>query len=173
MSYSFITPKPKPVFSLFSKIWIFFIGLTLLLMTLFNFFIIYKISAYQSQVRELVEIREEHNAKIESNERQIAFIEHQKGVAEGIYASNTVLKESIKNLFDLVPDQITLSRVVMEKNALVIYGKTPSKETYNFLLASPLRSIFHTSNTVFYLDEGGWYRFVSTNKIMDSEGFNE
>ncbi|MBE0496013.1 MAG: hypothetical protein IBX45_06355 [Campylobacterales bacterium] len=173
MSYSFIAPKPKPLFSLFSKIWLVFIGLTLFLMGVFNFFVVYKISAYQTQSHQLIALREEYHAKIESSEAQIAFIEHQKAVAEGIYASNDILRESIKNLFDLVPDQITLSRVVMEKNALVIYGKTPSKETYNFLLASPLRSIFHASNTVFYLDNDGWYRFVSTNKIIDSAGFNE
>ena len=173
MSRSFITPKPKPLFSLFSKIWLIFIGFTFCLMALFNFFILYKISAFQSQSQQLITLREEYRSKIESNDIQIAFIEHQKATAESIYASNDILRESIKNLFDLVPDQITLSRVVMEKSALVLYGRTPSKETYNFLLASPLRSIFHTSNTVFYLDEGGWYRFVSTNKILDSEGFNE
>lgn len=97
----------------------------------------------------------------------------QKELVEDIYASNEILKASMKNLFDLVPDQITLSKVIMEKNSLILYGTTPSKDTYNFLLASPLRSIFNTSNTVFYLNELGWYRFVSTNKIANQETFNE
>ena len=100
-------------------------------------------------------------------------IELEKTVAETVYASNIVLRDSIKNLFELIPDQITLTRVLMQSDSLILYGKTPSREMYNFLLSSPLRSIFHESSTVFYLNNDGWYSFVSTNKIIDKEGFNE
>ena len=102
--------------------------------------------------------------KTKEIQKQIAFVKKQKALAEEVYASNTVLKESMKNLFDLVPDQITLSRVLMDKDSLIIYGITPSKDTYNFLLGSPLRSIFYSSNTLFYLRDDGWFRFVSVNK---------
>ncbi|NLC27239.1 MAG: hypothetical protein GX780_00500 [Campylobacteraceae bacterium] len=173
MSYSFITPKLKPIFSLFSKLWMAFIAFSIAIMVVFDLFIIYGISSHKNQREIQIKTREEYNQKIETNNRQIEYIRHQKAAAETVYASNAVLKDSMQNLFDLVPDQITLSRIIMEKNSLIIYGQTPSKDIFNFLLASPLHSIFHTSNTVFYLNEDGWYRFVSTNKILESDGFNE
>lgn len=173
MSHSFITPRLKPIFSLFSKLWIAFIGFSIAIMVIFDLFILYGINSHASQKNTQIKTREEYNKKIESNDAQIAFIRQQKAAAETVYASNSVLRDSMQNLFDLVPDQITLSRIIMEKNSLILYGQTPSKDTFNFLLASPLRSIFHTSNTVFYLNEDGWYRFISTNKILDSDGFNE
>ena len=44
---------------------------------------------------------------------------------------------------------------------------------FNFLLAAPLKSIFHTSNTTFYLTKEGWYNFVSINKIIGEDGIRE
>ena len=173
MSYSFITPRAKPVFSLFSKLWLGFIGLIVVLMVVFDLFILFKINSFESEVKTMANSRVSLEKQIDQNDARVGSILRQKGLAEEIFASNTVLKDSMKNLFDLVPDQITLSRVIMEKNSLIMYGKTPSKDTYNFLLASPLRSIFHTSNTIFYLNDEGWYRFVSTNKIINSDNFNE
>ena len=79
----------------------------------------------------------------------------------------------MKNLFDLVPDQITLKKVEMDRNSLVLYGVTPTQDAFNFLLAAPLKSIFHTSQTTFYLSPQGWYNFVSTNKIIVEEGMRE
>lgn len=173
MSYSFIAPKPKPIFSLFSKVWIGFIGFSVLLMVVFDIFVVLGTSSNTKEIKTHIQNQDRYEQSIHSTEEQIDYVLHQKAAAETVYASNMVLKDSMQNLFDLVPDQITLSRVIMEKNRLVLYGQTPSKETFNFLLASPLRSIFHGSNTVFYLNEEGWYRFVSTNTITSSDGFSE
>mgnify|MGYP000251931090 CR=1 FL=1 len=173
MSYSFIAPKPKPLLSLFSKLWIGFISISLLLMIVFDIFVVLGTKSDAKEIKILAQKQIEYERNIESTDEKIAHVRHQKAAAETVYASNMVLKDSMQNLFDLVPDQITLSRIIMEKNRLVLYGQTPSKETYNFLLASPLRSIFHGSNTVFYLNEEGWYRFVSTNTITSSDGFSE
>lgn len=169
MKRSFITPRQKHIFSLFTKIWLIFITSIVLLLLLFNFFVVYKISDFGQNTKSLQELRKSFEAQIKATEQKIAFILRQKALAEEIYANNTILKDSIKNLFDLVPDQITLSKVLMQKNSLIIYGKTPTKDTYNFLLAAPLKSIFHTSNTVFYLTPDGWYNFVSTNKILSTD----
>jgi hypothetical protein len=80
---------------------------------------------------------------------------------------NTVMKESIRNLFDLVPDTITLSRAELDEKSLVLYGMTPNKETYEYILHAPLRSIFNRTYSSFYPIENGWYRFVSTNYLDD------
>ena len=104
---------------------------------------------------------------------KIAHAAKEKALAEEIFSNNTLLKESMKNLFDLVPDQITLKKVEMDRNSLVLYGVTPTQDAFNFLLAAPLKSIFHTSQTTFYLTPQGWYNFVSTNKIIVEEGMRE
>ncbi|MDD3462241.1 MAG: hypothetical protein PHW07_01215 [Sulfurospirillaceae bacterium] len=173
MRYSFIAPRPKPLFSLFTKIWLVFIGAVVAFMVLLNMFILYKTSSYKNEAQSLIDKRVELDSKIDKTDEEISFILRQKTVAEEIFATNIMLQESMKNLFDLVPDQITLNRVLMEKDSLVLYGVTPTKDAFNFLLEAPLKSIFHTSSTVFYLTKEGWYNFVSTNKIIASEGIRE
>ena len=170
MRASFINPRKKHLFTMFTKVWLTFIVSVIILLNVFNIFVIYKNSDYKNSAKELTITRKTLESNIDTIDEQIGFVLRQKAVAEEIYANNIVLKDSIKNLFDLVPDQITLNKVIMKKNSLVIYGVTPTKDSYNFLLAAPLKSIFQTSNTIFYLTNKGWYNFVSTNKIINPEG---
>jgi hypothetical protein len=170
MRLSFIAPRKKHLFSIFTKVWMVFIISIVVLLNIFNLFIVYKNSDYKQTAIKIKNERIELERNIENIDEKIGFILRQKAVAEEIYANNIILKDSMKNLFDLVPDQITLNKVIMKKDSLVIYGVTPTKDTYNFLLSAPLKSIFHTSQTIFYLTDKGWYNFVSTNKIINSEG---
>jgi len=170
MKMSYIKPRKKYLFTMFTKVWLVFIVSIFVILNLFNGFVVYKNSDYKKSAIQTKNERVKLENKISNIDKQIGFILRQKAVAEEIYANNTILKESIQNLFDLVPDQITLSKVIMEKNSLIIYGETPTKDTYNFLLEAPLKSIFHTTNTIFYLTKKGWYNFVSTNKIIPQEG---
>ena len=155
---------------MFTKVWLTFIASVFMLLNIFNLFVVYKSSDFIRDTKELDTTREILEKKIDDTDKKIDFILRQKAVAEEVYANNIILKDSIKNLFDLVPDQITLNRVIMKKDSLVIYGVTPTKDVYNFLLAAPLKSIFHTTDTMFYLTNEGWYNFVSTNKIINTEG---
>ena len=170
MKMSFIKPRKKYFFTLFTKVWMVFIVSIFVILNLFNGFVMYKNSDYKTTAMQIKNERLKLENKITNIDNKIGFILRQKAVAEEIYANNTILKDSIKNLFDLVPDQITLHKVIMDKNSLIIYGETPTKDTYNFLLEAPLKSIFHTTNTIFYLTKKGWYNFVSTNKIIPQEG---
>jgi cell division protein FtsL len=170
MRLSFIAPRKKHIFTMFTKVWLVFIASIFIMLNVFNLFVIYKNSDFKSSAKDLDTKRAMLEKNIDNIDEKIGFILRQKAVAEEIYANNIILKDSMKNLFDLVPDQITLKKVIMEKNSLVIYGKTPTKDAYDFLLSAPLKSIFHTSNTIFYLTDEGWYNFVSTNKIIDPEG---
>ena len=85
--------------------------------------------------------------------------------AQSITSNNIVIKDSIENLFDLIPKKITLTKIQMSKNALTIQGRTPNKDTYRFLLAVPLKSIFEKSTVSFYLTDNGWYKFISINSF--------
>jgi hypothetical protein len=171
MKMSFIAPREKHFFSLFTKIWLIFISAIVMLLSLFNMFVVYKISDFKTNAIDFESERKVLEARIDAVDHKIGFILRQKAIAEEIYANNLILKDSMKNLFDLVPDQITLNKVLMEKDSLIIYGVTPTKDTYNFLLAAPLKSIFHTSTIIFYLNDNGWYNFVSTNKIINPDMF--
>ena len=78
------------------------------------------------------------------------------------------MKNSIKNLFDLVPDQITLTKEVMEKDLLNLEGITQTKDTYRLLLEPPLKSIFNTSKVDFTFNRQiGKYLFKSINSVSE------
>ncbi len=171
--YSFIELKAKPLVSSFSKIWILFISFVSILLILFGFFLLFKIHSYKINTIKTRNDRILLEKKINNKDAYMEYLLRQKSLGEEIYTRNTLLKDSMKNLFDLVPDKITLSRVIIKKDSLIIYGKTPTKDTFNFLLSAPLKSIFNTSNTMFYLSKNGWYNFVSTNKIAQTDGFSE
>lgn len=107
---------------------------------------------------------------IDRLDQKIAYIKKQKALSEKVFTQNMVLKDSINNLFDLVPERITLSRAELLENGLILYGITPSKDVYNFMLQAPLRSIFQKTYSSFYPQKNGWLRFVSTNYINEDEG---
>ena len=169
MRYSFIKPRSKEIIDNISKMWLAFIGLVVIILFGFNLLIKLKVHSLQKQTKNYIVKTKEADNIAKKLQKKILFLTKEKSVADEIYASNNILKDSIKNLFDLVPDQITLHKVIMKKDALVLYGISPSKDTFNFLLGSPLKSIFQSSNTIFYLNSDGWYRFVSSNKIINEE----
>ncbi|MBR8462065.1 hypothetical protein KDD93_04405 [Campylobacter sp. faydin G-24] len=173
MSFSFIKPEPRALFSLFSKLWFGLIGFVFVILCVINLLIVYKNYALSQSTTNLATEQGRLSEKIVQIDDLSTKLKTQIGVANDIYTSNNLLKQSIKNLFDLVPDSITLEEIFMDKNSLIIRGITPSKDVFNQLLASPLHSIFTTSNTSFYQIKNGWYGFISTNKIDNSEGYNE
>lgn len=169
MTYSLIKPKKKPIFSLFSRIWIGFIGIVFIALVASNLFIKYQNKILSEQTTQMNNEYSTTIDKIHQSEQQITMLTKQKNAANSIYAANLILKQSIKNLFDLVPDSITLDDVYMDKTTLIIKGVTPTKSVFDMLLAVPLKSIFTTSNTTFYQTKNGWLNFVNTNKI-DNRG---
>ena len=84
-----------------------------------------------------------------------------------IASQNMILKESVDNLFGMIPEQITLKKIEMSKTQLILYGITPSRQVYTFLLEVPLRSIFNKSRADFYALPNGWYNFVSVSKLEE------
>jgi hypothetical protein len=148
---------------------LFFFGVTLFMLVTSYLFLAYKQYDFKAQMAQMNQKSLELNSSIAAMDAQIAFIEKESAMAEQVYTSNTVMKESIKNLFDLVPDRIVLSEAQMKNDSLVLYGITPNKEIYEFMLHAPLRSIFHRTYSTFYPMENGWYRFVSSNFLEDEE----
>lgn len=173
MSLSLIKPEPRPIFSIFSKIWLILIGFLIVILTAINLFIIYKNYSLKNQTQDMAKMQISLGEETIKIDEISGILTKQIEIASGINASNAILKQSLHNLFDLVPDSITLEEVLMDRTSLIIRGVTPTKDVFNQLLASPLKSIFNTSNTSFYQIKNGWYGFVSTNKMDNSEGYNE
>ncbi|WP_300368370.1 hypothetical protein [Hydrogenimonas sp.] len=164
MRFSFIHPKPKPKLDQESRILVIFLAITLLLIFGFSTFVLLKKRSMESDIVTMKQETRQFRGKSERFKKEIARIERLAQKYETINTNNTLLKESIQNLFDLVPDQITLTKAILDKEGLVLYGVTPSKDVYNYLLLAPLKSVFQRNVTTFYPLENGWWRFVSVNE---------
>lgn len=174
MKYSYINPRKKTFLSDEMQLVLIFFAITLFMLFLTYGFLLYKDYKFNKDKEALYQKKENLVKNIDNMKKQIAFIREQNALSEVIYTKNTVLKDSISNLFDLVPQRITLSEASLLENGLILYGITPNKDIYNFMLQAPLRSIFHRTYSSFYPAKNGWLRFVSTNYIdKDVEEFKK
>jgi len=169
MKYSYIKPRKKTPFSTDLQLVLTFFMITIIMLFGTYAFLLFKDYRFVKNRQELEQSKVALAHNIKKMEDEIAYIKKQKAVANEIYTQNMVLKDSIANLFDLVPERITLSRADLLKNGLILYGITPNKDVYNFMLQAPLRSIFQETYTSFYPVQNGWLRFVSTNYINEDE----
>lgn len=169
MKYSYITPRRKsPITSELQLLFTFF-SITVLMLFSTYAFLLFKDYRFAQNLADIKQERFDLNVTTYDMQDQISFIEKESLLSERIYTKNTVLKDSIANMFDLVPSRITLSQASLLENGLILYGITPNKDVYNFMLQAPLRSIFHRTYSSFYPAENGWLRFVSTNYVDNKE----
>lgn len=166
---SFIKPRKKKLLDDLSILWIAFIALMSLGLIIFGVFVNYKSSFYIKMLESKSSEMKNLSAHVKDLRDDIQIISMQKELYHEVNVSNNRLKESVKNLFELVPDQVTLTEVIMEKNSLLLKGYSVSKETYTLLLEPPLKSIFDESKVVFSVNDGGFYTFTSQNNIYPKE----
>ncbi len=167
MKYSYIAPRKKSAFTTEVQLLVIFFSITLGMLFITYLFLIFKDYSFLSDMDDMAATQSELASSIEDMKEQITFIEKENLLAQKVYTQNTVLKDSITNLFDLVPQRITLSEAKLLENGLVLYGITPNKDVYNFMLQAPLRSIFHETYSSFYPAQNGWLYFVSKNYVED------
>jgi hypothetical protein len=146
-----------------SMIWLIFTMLSIVVLLGFSTTLRFKSKSYADKITKMRQDANRMDIKISNIAEATEIIKIKKAKAEEIAVSNSMLNGSIRNFFDLVPDQITLNKVELQSNGMTLYGITPTKDAYNFLLLSPLKSIFNVNETMFILNEDGWYRFISKN----------
>lgn len=173
MIYSYIKPQKKSIFTQEMQLLSTFFIITIAMLFLTYAFLLYKDYSYTKQKLEKQEEKTKIERSIETLKVKISKIEERQQFSEKIYTKNSVLKDSIRNLFDLIPARITLSKAELLKDGLILYGITPNKDTYNFMLYAPLHAIFHRTYSSFYPAQNGWLHFVSTNYIDDEEEFGD
>jgi len=169
VKYSYIKPRKKSLFTPEMQLVAVFFGITLFMLLSTYLFLLYKDYRFSQDKIDIINAREETIEEIKLIESKILFIQDQEALSESIFTKNTVLKDSMTNMFDLVPQRITLSEAQLLEDGLILYGITPSKDVYNFMLQAPLRSIFHRTYSSFYPAENGWLRFMSTNFVDKEE----
>ena len=166
LTYSFIKPKLKPILSLFSLIWISLIGFISVVCLIVNFSI--KILSYNlKEATNANQVSYEYNRRIAIIKEHIKNLSEQQDEIESILATNQALKRSLQNIYDIVPDTVTLDFVKLDKNSLEIRGQTPSKEAFTLLMEAPLKSIFTKTKTTFYQLPNGWLNFSSISTSED------
>ncbi len=168
--YSFTKPKKKQFFKEDTKLWLVFYAISVFLYVSFALFLLVKAYFYSKNNQIYNQNIITLNTKISSLTLQKENIKLQKTIYEDIMVKNSLIKDSIKNLLDLIPDPITLNKFLLKKDSLIIYGITPTKDVYNLLMLPPLESIFTKTDTTFYQMPNGWYKFKSINKL---KGNNE
>lgn len=169
MKNSYITPRNKSALTQEVQLLLTFFMITIFMLFSTYLFLVYKNYIFTSEKATVAIEKAQLQESIESMKNKIEYIEKQKMLSERIYTKNTVLKDSISNLFDLVPSRITLSEAKLHEKGLILYGITPNKDVYNFMLQAPLRSIFQRTYSSFYPAQNGWLRFVSTNYTNEED----
>jgi len=169
MTYSYIKPRKKSFVTSELKLLFIFFFITIIMLLLTYMFLVFKSYSFKQEHLEIQNTKHDLNISLHKMNEDIKFIEKQISVSKKIFTQNTVLKDSIANMFDLVPERITLSEAKLLENGLILYGITPNKDVYNFMLQAPLRSIFHNTYSSFYPAENGWLYFVSKNYIDEDE----
>lgn len=172
-SYSFIRPQPKPFFSLLSQIWISLILFVCVLCVSIDFILKFYTNDLENKNLQAQEKYNSSARSIAKIKETITRLENDYQTALNIYTLNDSLKRSVRNIFDIVPDTITLEYILVNINSLELRGKTPSRETFNLLMEAPLKSIFSSVHTSFYQLKGGWLNFSSISTLNEQDKSNE
>jgi len=168
LKFSYIQPRKKQLISAEVGLVLSFFGVLFLFVIGVYIYLSFQIDAFDKESIALQHQIEQNNFYADEVTKDIKILNLNLKLSKELDERNKFFKDSIKNILNLVPDKITLSKLELEENRLVVYGETPTKDLYNLLMLAPLRSIFDKSYTSFYLLENGWYRFVSYNSMDEN-----
>jgi hypothetical protein len=167
--HSFIKPRKKKLIDDMSLLWLIFIVLMFIGLLGFGIFVNYKSSFYIKALQNSQEQNKIYSENIQGYKKDLKIANMKQILYNEVKSNNIILKKSVKNLFDLVPDQITLTNVIMTKEELLLKGYSISKDNYTLLLEPPLKSIFDKSEVVFSKNNRGFYSFISKNSISNTK----
>ncbi len=163
MRFSYIEPRAKYLISKLSKIWIFYIFLSLLLVGGLVGFMHHAINNTQNDASSLT--IQERLYRHEISRLQIKTDETLQLIKEAKKRLNynDDVRDVLQGLLNIVPDSITINSIEIDQQSVVISGKAPSKEAFYFLLQNKLNPMFDYSSVEFFPLSDGWFNFVSSN----------
>lgn len=166
MKYSFTQPLPKSIISHITKIWIFYIVLSIGLIYGYGIYLNYQINTIKSHTNISNTDIDAQDANIKKASENLRIIKSKVDLDTQTSTHNGDVALALEKIFALIPNAITINYMELQENALIFKGITPSREQYSFLLEAPLRAVFHKTRADFYALPNGWFNFtsISTNE---------
>ncbi|WP_240333295.1 hypothetical protein [Helicobacter suis] len=166
MKFSYRDPIDKRMVSSLTKVWIFYITLSVLAI----YGTTYALQKYTWLVARNVEILKVQSG-IYSHEtlRLREDINKTMHTLQGVQdKSNYIIniKESIRGVLEMIPDDITIQSITIDYSSLTLKGVVPSKQSFELTIQQRLDSIFENSHVEFYPLSNGWFSFVSINSSV-------
>jgi hypothetical protein len=165
MTYSFTKSRPKSLLQKDTKFWIAFLVTSLSILIGLQISLSIKSKTVLANIETTRAEKDNLILKTGMIKEEYDVLKERVAYAKKINSDNSILKESLKNLFEIVPDKITLERVEITPTELSLFGTTPSRDIFNLQFAPALKSIFTKSETSFVRAENGNSRFISINQI--------
>ncbi|MDR2638909.1 MAG: hypothetical protein LBC09_03610 [Helicobacteraceae bacterium] len=169
MRYSLTAPRVKRLLDTDTKLWALFTIFIVALFAAIKITLELLIAAQTIQMNAYRDERSQYEAQIENLQIQTHMVLQDIETVSRTAAKNKVIKDSLINLLDLIPDQIYLTEATASETALRIKGYTPSQDIYNYLLRPPLESIFAKTAVSFLADGRGGYAFDSVSVMDENE----
>lgn len=169
MRYSFTQPLPKSIISRLTKVWVFYIALSVGIVYLYGIYLNLQKYALRSNMNLTEMSIDSSDSETAQVTRHIERLKYEANLYNLNKTYTDELRIALTKLFDLIPDQITITQITLEENRLVLKGITPSREIYSFLLASPLKSVFTTSSVNYFPLPNGWYNFTSISTLKSEQ----
>jgi Tfp pilus assembly protein PilN len=168
VKYSLTTAREKKLLDTDTELWLLFTVCILSLFIAIKFVLTLAIAANESQAESYHKERSVYETQIETLRKEAQSLALDVETVATSVAKNKVIKDSMINLLDLIPDQIYLTDMQITETTLRIKGYTPSQDIYNYLLKPPLESIFAKTVASFLPGEGG-YVFDSFSVMGERE----
>lgn len=167
MKYSFTKPLKKTIISKLTKIWLFYITLSAIMIYALGSYLTlqrYNLEANLKNTESNINERDD-NSKIITN--NIKRLEYEISLDKTNTNYNIALKDALSNILNLIPDDITITQLVLEEKKLILKGTTPTREIFAFKLQAPLKAVFTTSNVNYFQLPNGWYNFTSISELKE------
>ena len=168
MRFSYTEARKKTAFS--SKMQTMFIVFDIVVLVLFAVYMFFLFQDYT--ISKQIRLTNIHITKsktdIKKIDKEIKQIRKDFLFYEKIETKNTVLQDSIKNLFDLVPPQVVLLEAVFLDDALVLRGIASDKYIYESMLQTPLKSIYGKNKSSIKVLENKEFEFVSKSYMGET-----
>lgn len=165
MKYSFTAPLQKSIISHLTKIWIFYIFLSLGIIYGYGMYLQLQITSIKAQTEQSGGDITEHDDFINVTNENVRLLQYEINLDATNKSYNSDVNIALTKLFDIIPDQITVNYIMLEETKLTIKGITPTRETYAFLLEAPLKSTFTQTRADFFALPNGWFNFTSISTV--------
>ena len=160
--YFFQVQPNAPVRIGISKKFVFGVGGTILLFLLVSdLYLRYKADKYDTMTRDLVQYQVELANSNNEYQSKILKIERIRPAVDQLRNSNEVLASKIRDLFDLVPDDIYLTKFLLKDGGLYIEGVAKSKKSFLGELHKKLAQVYPKSSYKLQRTKDG-YKFMAS-----------